>query len=92
MERIGNGMGAGVRHATDKDLPLCQAVLQKLHSISIKHGNTNKHNFLIHNSRATMIDFDCASRRASPQDLEEEMRDLDHELQDTSGRGGLIRR
>ena len=41
VARIGDGAGSGVRHASEDDLPLCRAVLQKLHSMSIKHGDTN---------------------------------------------------
>jgi len=33
-------------HATIGDFPLCQNILSKLHRLGIKHGDTNKHNFL----------------------------------------------
>ena len=55
MERIIN-----CRHASSDDLALCQQALSKLPRLSIKHGDINKHNFLIHDDKATMIDFDGA--------------------------------
>ena len=39
------------RHATPEDLSLCQHTLAKLHKLGIKHGDTNKHNFLIRMER-----------------------------------------
>ncbi|KAI0007291.1 alpha-galactosidase A precursor [Xylariaceae sp. FL0662B] len=81
---------ANCRHATPEDLPLCRPVLSKLHKLGIKHGDTNKHNFLIHDGKATLIDFDIASRPASDDELEAELHKLPDQLRDTSGRGGTI--
>jgi predicted Ser/Thr protein kinase len=85
MERIIN-----CRHARPDDLALCQQALSKLHRLSIKHGDINKHNFLIHDDRATLIDFDAALRCDNAKVLEEEFRGLEKELSDTSGRGGRV--
>ena len=83
MERI-----TSCRHATPEDLALCQQALSKLHRLSIKHGDINKHNFLIHNDRATLIDFEAAVQCNDAKVLEEEFRGLEKELSDMSGRGG----
>ncbi|KAI1500976.1 alpha-galactosidase A precursor [Biscogniauxia marginata] len=78
------------RHATPEDLPLCRLALSKLHQLGIKHGDTNKHNFLIHNGKATIIDFDIASRGNSANELKDELDGLQSQLSDTSGRGGQV--
>jgi predicted Ser/Thr protein kinase len=79
---------SGARHATPEDLPLCRAVLSNLHQLGIKHGDINKHNFLIHGGTATLIDFDSTSRPTDAGDLESELENLREQLEDTSGRGG----
>lgn len=43
------------RHAGPQDLELCQTVLSELHGLGIKHGDVNKHNFLIHDVKATSL-------------------------------------
>ena len=85
MERIIN-----FRHAEPDDLALCQQALSKLHRLNIKHGDINKHNFLIHDDRATLIDFSEALQCDNAKVLEEEFRGLEKELSDTSGRGGRV--
>ena len=78
------------RHATPDDFALCCKALSKLHDLGIKHGDTNKHNFLAHDTQATLIDFDSSSRVASSEELEMEMGGLQDQLADMSGRGGRI--
>ncbi|KAH7141979.1 alpha-galactosidase A precursor [Dactylonectria macrodidyma] len=78
------------RHATLDDLPLCLQALSTLHELGVRHGDTNKHNFLIHKGRVTLIDFDNASRTASPHELELELRDLGDKLLDSTGKGGRV--
>ncbi|KAF2106087.1 alpha-galactosidase A precursor [Lophiotrema nucula] len=85
IERI-----ADCRHAAPGDVALCQQTLRRLHELGIRHGDVNRHNFLVHDGRATLIDFDMAARGADEQALEEEFRRVQEELQDTSGRGGRI--
>ncbi|KAH6653366.1 alpha-galactosidase A precursor [Truncatella angustata] len=85
MTRIANG-----RYATIDDLLLCHSVLSRLHKLGIKHGDINRHNFLIHGRKATLIDFDNASRLAKKDKLEEELHHLQDQLKDTSGRGGQM--
>lgn len=78
------------RHATPEDLSLCQLTLSKLHKLGIKHGDINKHNFLIHDGKATLIDFDNSTRYNDTKTLDQEFRALQEELRDTSGRGGRM--
>lgn len=77
-------------HATPEDLSLCQLTLSKLHRLGIKHGDTNKHNFLVHDRKATLIDFDFSTRCNDAKALDEEFRTPQGKLRDTSGRGGRI--
>jgi tRNA A-37 threonylcarbamoyl transferase component Bud32 len=81
---------ADCRHATPDDFALCYQALSKLHRIGIKHGDINKHNFLIHAGGATLIDFDNASRTTSSKELETEMCSLQEQLSDMPGRGGRM--
>lgn len=64
MEKV-----VGGKHAKPEDLSLCQAALSRLHRLGIKHGDVNKHNFLIHDGRATLIDFDNATQDSKEEDL-----------------------
>ena len=79
---------AGARHASPQDLPMCKEVLSRLHRLGIVHGDINKHNFLVVDSKATLIDFDGAYKTEDKEALGEEMSSLETELSDTSGRGG----
>jgi len=85
MERV-----LDCRHAMPEDLPLCQHALTKLHKLGIKHGDISKHNFLIRNREAILIDFDFAERCDNPKLLAEEFQMLEQQLWDDSGRGGSI--
>jgi predicted Ser/Thr protein kinase len=77
------------RHAAPEDLSICQHTLAKLHELGIKHGDTNKHNFLVRNGKATLIDFDSAERCNDPKLLRDEFQMLE-QLRDDSGKGGRI--
>lgn len=85
MEHIVNA-----RHAEPEDLPLCQETLRRLHRLGIKHGDVNKHNILVRDSTAILIDLDNTLRGQEADVLNEEFLSLDAELRDTSGRGGTI--
>ncbi|PVI01100.1 hypothetical protein DM02DRAFT_591635 [Periconia macrospinosa] len=85
MEKISD-----CRHATPEDLSICQAALSRLHNLGIKHGDTNKHNFLIHDGKAILIDFDCSTQNNDAGILDEEFRGLEGQLCDGSGRGGVV--
>lgn len=77
------------RHATPDDPDVCRQALRRLHALGIKHGDTNKHNFLIHPHGVTMIDLDFAKHNSTEIDLNEELYDLEQQLADTSGKGGV---
>ena len=85
MEHIGDS-----RHATPEDLEICQRSLRKLHQIGIKHGDVNKHNFLIRDGEATLLDFQSAKCCEDKKELDEEFESLAEALADTSGRGGVV--
>ncbi|TKX21169.1 hypothetical protein C1H76_6710 [Elsinoe australis] len=85
MERI-----TGARHATQEDHLLCKETLSKLHKLGILHGDINKHNFLIKDDRAVLIDFECARFSKEEAAFQDEMNRLWDELGDTSGRGGSV--
>jgi len=79
------------RHAEHADLPLCEEVLSKLHALGIVHNDVNRHNFIISGDRAWLLDFEMA-RKTSDEDLmEREMMGLKGQLNDKSGRGGIVR-
>lgn len=83
MERIKNA-----RHAGPQDLEPCRQALSRLHRLGVHHGDTNRFNFLICDSRAILIDFDSA-RKCDDQDaLLEELEKLPKSLEDLSRRGG----
>jgi tRNA A-37 threonylcarbamoyl transferase component Bud32 len=81
----------GCRHVTLEDLDICQTALARLHRLGIKHGDVNKHNFLVHQGTVTLIDFDTASEATSPGELDDELHHLQESLSDYSGRGGRCR-
>ena len=81
---------ADCHHATPDDSPLCYSALSKLHKLGIRHGDVNKHSFLIYDGKATLIDFDNASRPASDDELETDLQGLQDQLRDMSGRGGQV--
>lgn len=85
IERI-----ADARHATPADLRLCQEALSKFHNLGILHGDVNKHNFLVKDGRAILIDFECARVSEDRPALREETNCLSDKLGDTSGKGGNI--
>ena len=83
MDRIENA-----RHATPDDLHMCQEALSRLHGLNILHGDLNKHNFLIKDNQAILIDFEYAERTTDQSALQEEMNRLPEVLADMSGNGG----
>jgi tRNA A-37 threonylcarbamoyl transferase component Bud32 len=76
------------RHAALKDLDVCQTALARLHQLATRHGDTNKHNLLIHQGTATLINFDNALETALNSELEEEIYRLQDNLGDVFNRGG----
>lgn len=48
------------RHATISDLPACKAALRWLDDLGILHGHLNRHESLISEASAVLIDFETA--------------------------------
>ncbi|PQE28197.1 alpha-galactosidase A precursor protein [Rutstroemia sp. NJR-2017a WRK4] len=61
-----------------------------LHGLGIVHGDLNKHNFLISDGRAVLIDFETAKRSEDREAMEKEMKSLESQLLDISGIGGVV--
>jgi predicted Ser/Thr protein kinase len=79
---------ADARHAGPGDLEACREVLSRLHELGIRHGDTNRFNFLVRGSEATLVDFDTARRCSDGDVLLAELASLSECLQDSSMRGG----
>lgn len=76
------------RHAGAQDLEICAEVLSRLHDLGVRHGDTNRFNFLVRYSKATLIDFDTAQKCDNRELLSQELENLRICLEDSSGRGG----
>lgn len=76
------------RHAGPADLYLCQDVVSKLHGLGIHLGDLNRHNFLVQQSRAYLVDFETARKTDDQQMLDLEFENLESQLCSTSRRGG----
>ncbi len=52
------------RAAEVEDLEWCQSVLARLHGLGLKHGDINKHNFLIRagTGEAVLVDFETTAK------------------------------
>lgn len=70
----------GSRTAEAWDLPACRAALARLHALGLKHGDINKHNFLVRAGQAVIIDFETTRQCRSKEELREEMRRLEKVL------------
>ncbi|KAK5625492.1 hypothetical protein RRF57_001208 [Xylaria bambusicola] len=79
----------GARTAESQDLAACQRVLVKLHALGVKHGDINKHNFLIRNGEAVLIDFETAQKCSEKAELGSEYKHLELSLRDPSRRRGV---
>lgn len=80
------------RTAETEDLERCQSVLAKLHRLGLKHGDINKHNFLIRDGdrEALLVDFETTVECRSEEELTEELSSVQLGLEDDSGRGGVV--
>jgi hypothetical protein len=80
----------GARAAGPGDIDDCKKALCRLHELGIKHGDINKHNFLVRDGHeVVLVDFETATRDCSPMELEVEMSALKNSLEDKSFRGGV---
>ncbi|KAG6277514.1 hypothetical protein E4U47_007112 [Claviceps purpurea] len=81
----------GVRSAEPRDLDDCRKALARLHQLGIKHGDINKHNFLVREGHeVVLIDFEVSKLDCSHVELEEEMNALKDRLEGTDPRVGTI--
>lgn len=87
LEHIDNARAAG-----PADLDICRRALMELHALGIKHGDVNRHNFLVKGDGAYIIDFDAAEYCEDSEALVAELDLLPRELSDCSGKGGIISR
>lgn len=67
---------ANTRHAGPQDIGACQIALAKLHGLGIKHGDVNRHNFLVRDGEAILIDFDCTRKCEDRDELGQEIGSL----------------
>ncbi|KAJ5881026.1 alpha-galactosidase A precursor [Penicillium subrubescens] len=77
-------------HLTEigRDLQACRGLLSRLHDLGVRHGDTNRFNFLIRDSKAILIDFDTAKKCDDRDLLLPELDSLTACFEDSSGRGG----
>ncbi|KAG2412505.1 alpha-galactosidase A precursor [Aspergillus terreus] len=76
------------RHASAQDIAACREGLSRLHALGIRHGDINRFNFLVQDSKATLIDFDTARKCDDRKVLLQELEGLPASLEDLSYRGG----
>jgi hypothetical protein len=80
----------GARTAGPGDAEGCKKALGRLHELGIKHGDINKHNFLVRDGHdVVLVDFETAKHNCSLAELQDEMSALISSLEDTSFRGGV---
>lgn len=85
MERV-----IGARFASPEDLEVCQEALSRLHELGVKHGDTNRFNFLVCADEVVLIDYDTAQKCDDAASLQEEFDGLLGSLQDESAKGGFV--
>ncbi|CZT52445.1 uncharacterized protein RSE6_13781 [Rhynchosporium secalis] len=74
----------GARAAGSGDLDSCKKALGRLHKLGIKFGDINKHNFLVRDGYdVVLVDFETAKHNCLPQELEDEMKALESNLEET---------
>ncbi|KAK0109665.1 hypothetical protein ONS95_002346 [Cadophora gregata] len=76
------------RRAGIEDLPACEAVVRRLHSVGVIHGDVNRHNFLVDEQSGVvhLIDFENAKDYDAVK-AEEEIASLKSQLVEDTGRG-----
>jgi tRNA A-37 threonylcarbamoyl transferase component Bud32 len=74
------------RHAT---ISACVEALTKLHRLGFLHGDTNKHNFLVNSTGATLIDFESLRKIDNVGEFEAEIAGLTKLFNDPHAKGGI---
>jgi predicted Ser/Thr protein kinase len=77
------------RHASIVDHVACVEALTKLHRLGFLHGDTNKHNFLVNSTGATLIDFESLCKSDNVEEFEAEIAGLTKQLNDPHAKGGI---
>jgi serine/threonine protein kinase len=77
-------------HATISDLRACEVTVRRLHALGILHGDLNKHNFLVSERGAILIEFETAKRSENREAMKREVEELEGQLLDESGNGGVV--
>jgi predicted Ser/Thr protein kinase len=78
------------RHATISDRPACEVIARRLHGLGILHGDLNKHNFLITERDAVLIDYETAKQSDDSEAMQQELEGLEAQLLDESGTSGVV--
>jgi hypothetical protein len=76
-------------HASGADLEHCRDVVKKLHTLGIHHRDLNKHNFLVQEERAYLIDFESARKGVGKEELNIELESVEGHICSESKRGGM---
>jgi predicted Ser/Thr protein kinase len=74
------------RTPTRKDFSACAAVLTRLHNLGWTHGDVNRHNFLVNDGEARLIDFDSVAV-ATNESMKVELERMSTALQEYSTQG-----
>ena len=74
------------------DLPKCEKILRKLHSLGVIHGDINRYNFMINRTTggARMVDFEHA-KIFTEEKAKLELESLESELVEETGRGARMK-
>lgn len=72
-------------YAGIEDLPRCEEVVRKLHSLGVVHGDLNRYNFIVAEDRVILIDFETAAKSQDEGEMAAELAGLREKLTDTSG-------
>ena len=77
-------------HASISDLLACELIVRRLHGLGVLHGDLNKHNFLISNNGALLVDFETAAQSEDIEAMEKEVEGLKTQLLDEAGNDRVV--
>ena len=86
IEKLEGGRRAGI-----EDISACEAVVRRLHTLGIVHGDVNRHNFIVDKQSGIvrLIDFESAQDYTDVK-AKEEIDSLKDELVEDTGRGAKM--
>lgn len=77
-------------YASLDDLPVCESVLRRMHSLGIVHGDVNRYNFLVcGGGQVRLVDFEHA-QVLDAERAAQELECLSSELVEETGRGAPV--